>query len=460
MTPFIIYILCHLMVILTSISSSSVSVAFPEITSAFNTSLVVSGWVISVYQLVGVCTTVLIGKICDIYGRKKVFLACSGLFILGSLLCSIAPNIYLLILFRIIQSVGAGGLFPAITGICVDLFPHSRQRAIGFSISLFAIGGIVGPSIGAWLLTSFGWQSIFWSNVPIGILVCIPIIFLLKTNQGQKRRLDFKGAGYLTAAILAIMIGLSQVGSGKTGLHWVMTACLFAAGLIMAGLFIRHEFTAIDPIIDLELLRRKQFAAANFYNAIYGASVFGITSFIPLFAISVYKMTALQSGLILSMRSIGSIVATTIASYFTVKWGYRRPLLIGAIVVSVTVLLMGLQPRHLNILGTEIGALTILCAAFLVFGVGSGISTPSGNNACVDLMPEKAPAIAGVLGMFRQTGTAIFIPIITLLLQYTSNLEMGFQIVFFGIGLIVLATIPFILMMPSKAIVTPIAAKP
>jgi len=284
MVPVLIYILCHLEVILTAISTYSISVAFTDITTAFNTSLVLSGRVISISQLVGICTTVLVGNICDICGRKKVFLVCIGLFVMGSLLCSLALNIYWLIFFRMIQSLGAGGIFPAIVGISVDLFLRSRQRAIGFSISLFIMGGIIGPSIGAWLLASLGWRSIFWSNVPIGILVVIPIIFLLRNDHGQPKHIDFKGTGYLTGAILAVMIGLSQIGSGKTSLEWLITGCLFIVGLVLAVIFIRHEFTATDPIIDLELLRHRQFAASNYYNLIYGATVFGITWFIPMYA--------------------------------------------------------------------------------------------------------------------------------------------------------------------------------
>jgi MFS family permease len=176
---YIVYILIHLVTLLTSMSVSAVSVAFPEITSTFNASLVLAGWVISIYQLVAVCMGVLTGKLCEIYGRKYVFMACTFLFILGSLLCSLAPNIQLLIFFRLIQSFGGGAILPAIVGIVVQLFPRSRQRAISWGMSFFVVGGIIGPSVGAWLLTSLGWRSIFWFIVPIGLLCWIPIFFLL-----------------------------------------------------------------------------------------------------------------------------------------------------------------------------------------------------------------------------------------------------------------------------------------
>jgi MFS family permease len=273
MQSILIIILIDLMLLLSSINGTAVSVAFPNIIAAYDTSLVLAGWVLSIYQLVAACSMVLMGKVSDILGRKTTYLICSGLFVIGSLLAAIAPNIQLLIAARFIQSVGGGGFVPAMIGIIVEIFPRQRQRAISWCMSVYPIGAIIGPTIGSWLITSFGWQSIFWFNVPIGILAIFPLFFLLKSNKREEVQIDFKGAGYFSAFLFTFMIGLSQIAHSGTGLDWVITGLLFTASICFLIMFIRHELKARDPIIDLSLLRLKPFAAANVYNIIYGACV-------------------------------------------------------------------------------------------------------------------------------------------------------------------------------------------
>jgi EmrB/QacA subfamily drug resistance transporter len=447
MTPYLIYIAIHLLILLSSISASAISVAFPDIMAHYDASLVAAGWVISIYQLVATGSMVLVGKVADVLGRKRTFMLCSALFLLGSLFSALAPNIYFLILARFVQSIGGGGFIPAVTGIIIELFPRSRQKAIGFSMSFFNIGGIVGPSLGGWLLTTYGWQSIFWFNLPVGILAIIPVYFLLKSEPGEKMHIDFTGALYFTAAIFALMIGLSQAGHVQSILGWLTVGLLGLAFIAMAGVFVRHEFKAREPIIDLEILRRGPFAASNVYNFLFGMCVFGFSSFLPLFAVSVYQMTTIQSSLVLAMRSLGMIISASTASFFLVRWGYRRPMIAGSLVIFVALLLMGIEPRGF----LSLSALTIISVLAFVFGAGLGLAAPASSNACLDLMPGRAATITGVRGMFRQSGGAISIAMTTLLLQYLGDLSLGFKIAFFVNTVLMLATLPFIFFMPDKA---------
>jgi MFS family permease len=444
------FVAVHIIIVLASMSGTAVSVAFPQITAYFNTSLVLAGWVLSIYQLVTVCSMVLMGKVSDVFGRKRTFLICCGLFALGSFLSAIAPNIQLLIAARFIQSVGGGGFFPITTGIIVEMFPRHRQMAIGLGMSLFNIGGIIGPNVGSWLVTSFGWESIFWFNVPVVLVAVIPLFFLLKSGQTQKIPIDFLGAGYLSAFLFTFMIGLSQIAS-STGLSWLTVGLLFISSSTFLIVFIRHELKSKEPIIELDLLRLKTFVAANLYNFIFGACIFGFSSLIPLFVVSVYQMTTIQSGYVLMARAVGMIVASMTSSFFQVRWGYRRPMLIGSIVVSASLLLLGLELTNFILFGTEISSLVLISAICLLMGAGMGIATPASTNACIDLVPQRAAIITGVRGMFRQSGGAIGIVMITLILQFAGNLALGFNIVFIVTGFSVLLTIPFIFAMPDKA---------
>jgi EmrB/QacA subfamily drug resistance transporter len=451
MQAIFVFVAIELVLLLSSINSTAVSVAFPNITASFGTSLVLAGWVLSSYQLVAVCSMVLMGKVSDVLGHKNTLLICSGLYVIGSLFAALAPNIQLLIAARFIQSIGGGGLFPVIIGIIVELFPRHRQQLIGLNMSIFSIGGIIGPNIGSWLITGFGWQSIFWFNVPIGVLAVIPLFFLLKSEQGKKVHIDFGGAGLFSAFLFTFMIGLSQIAYSGTAPGWLITGLLFVASFFFILWFIRHELKTLDPLIDLDILRLKPFAASNIYNVIYGACIFGFSSFIPLYAVSVYNMTTIESGYVLMSRSVGMIMASLTSSFFLVKWGYRKPMLLGSIITSAAILLFGFEFTNVKIFRTEINPVLLLSAITLMMGLGNGVAGPASANACLDMMPNRASTITGVRGMFRQSGGAICIAIITLILQYFGNMSLGFTVVFISTGLIVLLTIPFIFAMPDKA---------
>jgi len=161
MRRYLVFAVVCLSLLFVSISGTVVTVAFPAVVTAFHTSLVEAGRVLGVNQLAATSGMPLAGKACDVWGRKFTFILCICLFTVGSLLCALAPNIEMLMVFRFIQGLGAGGFLPAATSIVAEEFPQSRQQSIGFSSSIFPIGQILGPTVGAWLTTAFGWQANF-----------------------------------------------------------------------------------------------------------------------------------------------------------------------------------------------------------------------------------------------------------------------------------------------------------
>ena len=200
----------------------------------------------------------------------------------------------------------------------------------------------------------------------------------------------------------------------------------------------------------MALLRSKPFFAANLFNMIIGAGVFGIFAFIPLYAISVQKLTTLASGMILTPRSIGTIFASALTSFLLKRWGYRRPIVLGVILVSLSTILLGDQEfRLFRVLGIHLGATESLLILIMVTGVGLGILLPASNNACIELMPEKVATITGLRGMFRSAGGVCGISLITIVLHLSSTPERGFRTVFIGFGLGLLLAIPLAFLMPS-----------
>lgn len=450
MSKYLPFFVVAMMTLLVAINSTSVSVAFPDLTASFNSSLILAGWVLSIYQLIGIIAMPLAGKASDILGGKVAFLIAVFCFVIGSLLCAVAPTIELVIVFRFIQGIGYGATLPIGIGIVADGYPESRQKFVGLLSSIFPIGQIIGPSLGGWMVSVYGWRSIFWFNVPLGIIIMIATIVLIKSGKRTKGAIDLQGAGWMTVGLLSLMIGLSFLGRhNDSGTSLPAAVALFGCSVVSMVFFVKHINRVEDPIIDKEILRGRPFLAANLFNFIYGAAVFGITSFLPLYVVSVYGMSILESGLIMTPRSFIITVTAAVTSFSLLRWGYRRPMVFGTLVIASSLALLGLELREFSFLGISVSSMTIIVAIMLFSGLGMGSVAPSSNNACIDLMPDKVAAITGVRGMFRTVGGTVSIAVISVLLDNISNIAFGFAICFFGTALFSLASLPLIFAMPS-----------
>jgi MFS family permease len=405
---------------------------------------------LTVNQLAGTAIMPLAGKAGDIFGGKRTFLISIAVFTIGSLLSAIAPNIELLIAARFIQAIGAGSFLPLATSIVSEYFPDARQQAIGLFSSVFPIGMIAGPNIGGWLVESFGWRSVFWLNLPLGIIVFIFALFILKPNKAQGGKLDMTGAGLLTGMLSAFLVALSEIGSSRDATSWTIFSGLLALTAVLFFLFMRHERRTKEPIIDLEVLKGKPFQASNYFNLIYGAAVLGVMSFVPLYAISVLGMSTLASGLILTPRSIGQLVSSLVTSMKLPKWGYRWPMVAGTSIAIISLILLGLELSDIGIFGIHLSGVLLLGIFMFFTGFGSGAVAPAANNACIELMPNRIATITGVRGMFRQSGSAFSIAISAMVLENFSY-NTGFRIVFLGLAAILAFSIPLIFAMPRSA---------
>ncbi len=215
-------------------------------------------------------------------------------------------------------------------------------------------------------------------------------------------------------------------------------------------LFFRQERKDANPILDMALLKSKPFLAANLYNMMVGAGVFGIFAFIPLYATSVHKLSTLVSGMILTPRALAIIPASAVTSFLLKRWGYRWPMVLGISIISLgTILLAGPGLRLLRMMGLHFGVAEILAFLVMISGIGIGIALPASNNACIELMPEKVATITGLRGMFRSVGGAFGISIITIILHLSSTPASGFRITFISFGLVLLSAIYLIFLMPT-----------
>ena len=450
MRRYLIFTTVSLVLLLGGVGGTSVAVALEVMRTSFDVSVVSVGWVISIYQL-GLTTSMpVVGKISDVLGRKPTFMLCVVLFVLGSLGSALAPSISLVIVSRFVQALGGGGFLPSAVGIVADEFPESRQRAVGLFSSIFPIGQIAGPVVGGWLIETFGWRAVFWLNVPAGLLVLIPAGLLLRSGGRREGGIDLVGAGLVSGSLAALMGALSLLISAETLHMRVVVGALFCATVVLALLFLRHEARTKDPIVDLEILRGRPFVAANIYNLVFGAGIVGVMSLIPMFAVSVYGVSYLESGLILVPRAIGMFVTSFIVSLFMMRLGYRWPIVSGTALAAVSLMLLSVESHRLSVFGLD--SSIVLALIVLVMGMGVGLAAPASNNACLELMPHRAATITGIRGMFRQAGGAISITLATLVLHQTGDMELGFRIVFIGLAVTMLAVLPVVFAMPKSPV--------
>lgn len=455
MSRYFVFAVASLSFLLVSISGTSVSVAFPDIMTSFNASLILAGWVLSVNQLAATAIMPLAGKAGDIFGGKRTFLISVAVFTIGSLLGAVAPNIQFLIGARFIQALGAGSFMPIGTAIISDQFPNARQQAIGLFSSIMPIGMIIGPNIGGWLVHAYGWQSVFWLNIPMGAAVFIAALFLLKPGKREEGQLDITGAGFFAGMLSAFLIAISEIGNNRDAASLAVSGLLLVMAIIFGILFFRHEGRNKNPIIDLQILKKKPFLAANLFNLLYGMAVLGVMSFVPLYAVSIFGMSTLESGLILTPRSVGTLAASIVTSMFLPKWGYRRPMLVGTGMLALGLVLLGMKVTGIDVPGIHLSGAVLLGIIMFISGAGMGITAPAANNACIELMPNRVATISGVRGMFRQTGSAVSIAVTSLILQNVSEIGGGFSIVFYGLAVVLVLSVPFIFAMPRACVALP-----
>jgi len=450
----VLFGLAALGILMSSIDQTIVAVAIPALSVSLDTSLNWVSWTITAYQLVQIVAMPVAGRMSDSLGRKRLFLFCVGCFTVGSLLSGLAPNIGFLIVFRAIQAIGAGGLMPSAVGIVSDQFSRkNRNQVIGLFTSIFPIGSLIGPNVGGWILQHWSWREMFFINLPIGLVILIGIQLLLheKRKPAPPQRLDVAGLALFVGGMVTIMYAMTSIGNSpailQTPLPWVM----LLAGAVLFFLFVRQERRVEQPILDVRLMARHPFLPANIYNFVWGACVLGFFTFVPYYAVVQYNLSAVQSGLILTPRSVTGIITAFMASIFLIRLGYRLPMVLGMeiITVSLVVLSFGLNQVFIGPLELDGFVLTALIVG--ISGIGTGMVAPASNNASIELLPEKAAAISGLRGMFRMTGGIMGISAVVLALSFFEDKAAGMRMIFITIAVAFQLTIPLALMIPDIA---------
>ena len=449
MRRYLIFAAVSLGLLMYSLDSTAVAVAFPNFLRDFHATLLWAAWTISIYYIAVTMSMPLVGNLSDSLGRKRVYLASLVLFTCSSLACGLAPNIYALIACRFFQGIGGAAFLPTASGIVSDCFPENRDRVIGLFSSIFPIGLIIGPNLGGWIVSRFSWRYIFYINLPIGLILMTAVILLIEETKGLSRsRIDIAGALFMSGGVLFLMCAFNLVGKSFSSRSLVLAAVFLVLSGSSILLFFRQEKRETNPIMDLALIRSTPFLAANLLNIIIGAGVMGISPFLPFYATSVHKVSTLMSGMILTPQGAAIIPASAVTSFLLRRCGYRRPTVLGLSIVGCALILAG-SSRLWGSLGMRFSAVEILSCLILLTGIGVGIMLPATNNACIELAPRKVAGIVGLRGMFRTVGAALGVSLITLILHVSASPARGFAVAFTACGLLLFCASPLVFLMPS-----------
>lgn len=313
---------------MVAIEATIISTAMPQIVAQLG-GLNLYSWVFSAFLLTQTAMTVVFGKLADQYGRKPVILVGIAVFLIASLGGGLAWSMPAMIVFRLLQGVGAACIQPVSLTIIADHYPISeRGKVQGYLASVWAVSAVLGPMLGGLIINHLSWAWIFWINIPIGILAAIGFIkHLNEAPRHSQPDIDVLGAGLFTVAVAALMIALTDA-NALTDTHVWGGVLVCAAASV---LFVWQERRAKDPMISFALWSRRPIAAANAATVLAGMVLMGLTTFLPMYAQGVLRQTPVVAGMALTMIMVGWPLGATLAAKTFTRFGLRRVLVGGSL---------------------------------------------------------------------------------------------------------------------------------
>jgi EmrB/QacA subfamily drug resistance transporter len=386
---------------LGALDQTIVSVALPTIVTDLGGQALLT-WTITIYLLTSTITVPFYGKLSDLYGRKPLLMIGIGLFLVGSALSGVSQDMTQLIIFRGLQGLGAGALFPISLAVIGDLFtPAERGKYQGLFGAVFGLSSVIGPLLGGFLTEHVAWNWIFYVNLPIGIVALAVIWRLLPVvkRPDASHNLDFIGAGVFTFAVGALLIGLTNKQTADWSTFQVGGLILIA--LALGALFVFVESRAKEPIVPLGLWKDRTYASSIIATFLVSFGFFGAAVFLPQWFQFVQGATPTNSGLYSLALLLGLIISSIGSGFIVSRTGrYKAVILVGLAVMGVGLWLMS----HLE----ATTPLPVLWAWMFVAGFGIGPTLSVFTIVIQNAVPIRSLGVAtSNLTFFRQIGGSI-----------------------------------------------------
>lgn len=381
-------------------------------------------WVFSAYLLMNTVTVLIYGKLSDIFGRKPIFTFGIILFLFGSLMCGLADSMDQLIIYRLIQGMGAGAVLPIATTIVGDIYSaEERAKIQGYLSSVWGISAVSGPAIGGILVATVGWEYVFWVNIPLGILALAGVLLFLKEPQKTgKPSIDYAGAVLLTIGLISLLYFLVE---GGVGFDWFSpsAAILIATSAIAFTLFVFVERKVKDPIMPFDIWKNKTILYANLVSLTTGIILISVSSYLPTYVTGVMEQPAAIAGFTLTAMSIGWPIASTLSGRLLIRFGYFRTSLAGGMFLVAGALLFVLMRP-------EAGPWWAALSSFVI-GIGMGLTSTAFIVSIQSAVTYEKRGVATASNMFmRNLGSTIGVALLgtvlnTTLLNYFKGSDEG-----------------------------------
>ena len=408
-------IVCALGLFMAVLDNTIVSVALPQMQTAFHTDFDTITWVVSGYFLAQAAVIPITGYLSDRIGTKPVFLTALALFIVGSGLCVLAPTKEWLIFFRIVQGIGGGALFPMAFAIVFRVFPPTERGPASAIISVpVLLAPAFGPTIGGFLTTTFDWRAIFTVNLPVGVVALILGALILRegspeaeTSDGPvpaKKRFDVVGLFLAMAGVSALVYGITEAGS-KGWSDSTVLGFIIGGGVVLIA-FIVVELRVSDPVLDLRLFTNYTFAISNVLMWAVAAFLFGSLFILPEFFEILQGLTPLSAGEILISQGLAAAVTTAIAGALYNRVGPRILATVGLALLAIGTI--GFTQLDVNTTGAQ------LQPWLIIRGLGLGLANLPLQTLAVSVVSNRAMARASSLvNVTRQIFAAVGVAVLT-----------------------------------------------
>jgi EmrB/QacA subfamily drug resistance transporter len=392
-------------VFLATIDGSIVNVALPTLVTELQTNFAIVQWVVLAYLLTLATLLLSVGRLADIRGKRPIYVTGFVVFTIGSVLCGLAWNVYVLIAMRVLQGIGAAMVFALGPAIVTEAFPPSeRGRALGITGSIVSIGIVLGPTLGGAILSTTSWHWIFIVNLPIGLLgsyLAWRFVPAVQPRGGQ--HFDFAGAGLLFVSLLSFLFALTL--GQEIGFVSALSLALLVLAIITFAAFIYVEAHHADPMVDLRLFRNVQFSLNLVTGFLTFVAIAGVLLLIPFYLQNILGYPVQQVGMLLAVVPIALGITAPISGSLSDRFGSRPITVAGMAILVIGYLAVSTLTLTTTIFGYVLRMLPI--------GLGMGTFQSPNNSAIMGAVPRERLGVAsGLLSLTRTlgqtTGIAVF----------------------------------------------------
>jgi EmrB/QacA subfamily drug resistance transporter len=399
-----------------------VNVALPSIQHELHASVSGLQWIVAAYSLVLASLLMLSGSTADRVGRRRTFQVGLALFTLGSLLCSLAPTLATLVVFRMVQAVGGSMLNPVAMSIITNTFTEraERAKAIGIWGGVVGLSMALGPVVGGLLVSSVGWRSIFWINIPVGLAaIVLTALFVPESKAPHPRRFDLVGQVLVMITLATLIYGIIE-GPSRGWTSPVILGC-FAAAVLAALGFAGYETHHPEPLLDVRFFRSAPFSGATVIAVSAFAALGGFLLLSTLYLQDARGFSALHAGLYMVPMAAMTAICSPLSGRIVGSRGPRLPLIGASLAITVSAI-------TLTRLSDDTSAFSLVIS-FLLFGLGFGlVNAPITNTAMSGMPRAQAGVAAAVASTSRQVGSSLGVAVIgsAVVSSLVGSLKVGF----------------------------------